>query len=185
MAEQLKRTLILSDYVEMGTVKPLIQAIYDINMEDLKEEEKLKDYKRKPIHLIVNSFGGSVYDGFALIGAIELSKTPVWTICLGSAMSMGLPILLAGHKRFIHRFGTVMYHEVSSFVWGKLDYFKQEVTEMQRLQTLMDDMITEKTNIMQDKLEEVKNRKGEWYITADDAKKLGIVDAVIDANDPT
>ncbi len=184
MAES-RRTLILSDYVRSNTVKDLIQTIYDINMKDMREEEKLRDYKRKPIHLIINSFGGSVYDGLALVGAIELSKTPVWTICLGSAMSMGLWILLAGHKRFIHRYGTIMYHEAANSVMGKLDYLKQEITETQRLQILLDGIITEKTNIMQDKLDEIKSKKAEWYISADDARKLGIVDAVIDANDPT
>ena len=69
------RTLVLSGEVEEESVAELIQDISDINDFDDDQESNIVDYERTPIKLVVNSMGGSVYDGFALIGVIEKSLT--------------------------------------------------------------------------------------------------------------
>mgnify|MGYP003350628850 FL=1 len=97
------RTIILSGEVDDIIVSDIIQNISDVNEYDDDNEESVKDFERKPIKLIINSLGGSIYDGFGLIGVIENSKTPIHTYCYGSAMSMALLILVSGHKRFGHR----------------------------------------------------------------------------------
>ena len=61
------RKLILSDDVTQGSVNTIMAAIFDINHNDRLCEEKLKDYEAEPIELYINSFGGSAYDGLALL----------------------------------------------------------------------------------------------------------------------
>lgn len=178
MAEERKRHFMLSENVSQSSVKSIIEEIRAINREDDKEEKSKKEFTREPIEILVNTFGGSVYDGFALISAIEGSKTPVHTHCPGKAMSMGFAIMAAGHTRSMSPIATLMYHECSAGVWDKLEGIKQEVEEMTRLQETYDGYVLKRTNIMKEKLEEVKAGRGEWYVAADDAKKLGIVDEI-------
>ncbi len=99
------RTIVLSGDIDESSVKDAIQTISFINeIDDGKDEVD-------PIKLIINSLGGNILDGFALIGVIENSYVPVYTYGYGSIMSMALPILVAGDKRFGHPLATFMYHE--------------------------------------------------------------------------
>ena len=93
--EHKKRDLLLSDRICQNSVKNIMEDIFEINEDDRRKEEIYKDWERKPIKLFINSYGGSVYDGLALIDVIKHSKTPVHTICVGSCMSMGFWIYLA------------------------------------------------------------------------------------------
>ena len=74
--------------------------------------------KRKPILLYVNSNGGSLIDGFALIDVILASKTPVYTINLGYCYSMGFLIFISGHKRYGSYNATYLMHDGSSMAWN-------------------------------------------------------------------
>ena len=58
-------------------VEEVIKDIFEINFDDDEKEEIYKEWKRTPIRLFINSYGGSVYDGLALIDVIRRSKTPV------------------------------------------------------------------------------------------------------------
>ena len=99
------RNLVLSGEISEESAKKIIQHISDINEDDFGKDN------RTPIQLKINSIGGSMYDGFAIIGAIDSSETPVYTYGYGAIMSMALPILISGHKRFAHPLTTFMYHE--------------------------------------------------------------------------
>lgn len=172
----MSRNLLLSDDIEARTVKPIIQMIFEINQNDDDRENEYKDWVREPILLFINSFGGSVYDGLALVDVIKKSKTPVYTICIGSCMSMGLWIFMAGHKRLAGRTSTFMFHDVSKSIRGKSENIKQELTEMRRLGSILIDELVEKTSIKKEQLEGYINRQAEWYIPADKAVQLKIAD---------
>lgn len=174
MAEIEYRNLFLCDYIEQNSVKEIIEKILKINDDDEKKEKEYKEFKREPIMLLINSFGGSVYDGLSLIDVIERSKTPVFTICVGSAMSMALLIFLSGQKRFIGKNATLMFHDVTTYVWDKTETIKQVLDEALRLQNLLIKNITSKTTIAESKLRDYINRKAEWYITPDEAIKFGL-----------
>lgn len=175
------RILILGEDVDQGSVKELIKLIYDINLDDEEKEAIFQDYDRPPIHLIINTYGGSVYDGLGLIGAIELSSTPVIVTCLGSAMSMGLFILAAGHHRRAHHLSTMMYHQISLASFDKLEGFKKDALEAQRLEEMCDSLLYKRTKLKPKDLEDYKLRKADWYMSAQDALKWGIIDEVIGA----
>ena len=110
--ERHKRDFLLSDRISQGAVKDIIKDIFEINFDDDEKEEIYKDWERKPIQLFINSYGGSVYDGLALIDVIKRSKTPVHTVCIGSCMSMALWVWLSGAKRFVGESATLTVDEL-------------------------------------------------------------------------
>lgn len=170
------RNIFLSEDIKAESVKNIIETIMKINYDDDCKEEDYKDWKREPIKLFINSFGGSVYDGLSLIDVIKQSKTPVYTISIGSSMSMGFWIYLAGHKRFVGEHATLMFHDITSWIWDKTAGIKQELNEMLRLQKILCKEITNSSIVEQETLEDYINRKAEWYIPACEAIELRLAD---------
>jgi ATP-dependent Clp protease protease subunit len=173
------RNIVLSSDITASSVADIIESILDINTLDDEFEEDLQDYEREPIRLVVNSFGGSVYDGFALIAAIEHSKTPIHGYCYGSAMSMGFIIYIATHVRFAHKTSTLMYHEISDMFWGNITGAKQNLKECERLQKVYDDYVLGRTKIPVAKMDEYKARKEDWYMSAQEAAKYKIIHKIL------
>jgi ATP-dependent Clp protease protease subunit len=180
--EQLEegRTIVLSDDIDCNSVSSVIERIIQINEADRSRQARFRFAgEAPPIRLVINSFGGSVHAGLALIGAIEASETPIETVVLGSAMSMGLLIAISGHHRVCHRYATYMYHEVAKWSGGKLEELKLEMEEMTRLQTLLEEHILQRTKITKEKLEDFNKTRKDWYFTAEEAMELGLADEMI------
>jgi ATP-dependent Clp protease protease subunit len=173
------RNIVLSSDITASSVADIIESILDINTLDDEFEGDLQDYHREPIKLVVNSFGGSVYDGFALIAAIEHSKTPIHGYCYGSAMSMGFIIYISTHVRFAHKTSTLMYHEISDVFWGNITGAKQNIKECERIQKVYDDYVLSRTKIPVDKMNDYKARKDDWYMSAQEGLKYKIIDKIL------
>ena len=171
-----KRALLLSDRISQSSVKGIIESILEINEDDRQKEELYKDWERLPIRLFLNSYGGSVYDGLALMDVIKHSKTPVHTVCVGSCMSMGLWIWLAGAKRLVGERATLMFHDISTFAVDKSEGIRQELNEMLRLQAMLVQDMTAGTLVKESVLQDVITRKAEWYIPAAEALSLRLAD---------
>ena len=170
------RKFLLSSKISNETVQKAIDFIMEINRDDDLKEKEYIDWKREPILLYINSFGGSVYDGLALVDIIQESKTPVYTIAIGSAMSMGLWIFLAGRKRFIGENATLMFHDISQTITDKVEGIKNELNEDIRLRNKLISKIISTTTITEKELNDYITRKAEWYIPADEAIKLKMAD---------
>jgi ATP-dependent Clp protease protease subunit len=169
------RNITLAEITQQSA-NDVIRFIYEMNLED----KKLPIERREPIKLIINSEGGDVYSGFGIVEAIQLSTTPVHTICHGQAQSMALLILSVGHKRYIGPYSTVMYHEINwetEYSPGK--FHKQEMNEADRMQFIYDDLLLEATNLTNEQLEKIKNHKGYWYISSTDAMRFNVVDEIL------
>ena len=170
--EHRKRNLLLCDRISQNSIKNIIENIFEINEDDKQKAEIYNNWEREPIKLFINSYGGSVYDGLALIDVIKQSETPVHTICIGSCMSMAFWIWLSGENRLVGKRATLMFHDLASFVVGKTEGIKQELNEMTRLQNLLVDEITKKSMVKEETLKDYIIRKAEWYIPADEAIAL-------------
>lgn len=170
--EHKKRNLLLSNRISQNSVKDVIESIFEINEDDGQKEGIYRNWERTPIKLFINSYGGSVYDGLALIDVIKHSKTPVHTICVGSCMSMGLWIWLAGAKRLVGERSTLMFHDLATFAIDKTEGIKQELNEMLRLQNMLISDITDSSLVKEEMLRDYIMRKAEWYIPASDAVSL-------------
>lgn len=177
------RDILFHKQCNQDSIGDLSKAIVDINSDD-RFLEKLYaahdlDYKPKPIRIHIDSFGGSVYQTFGLLSLIENSVTPVHTIVTGCAMSCGFLITIMGHKRFCYPNSTLLYHQVSSGVWGKLADLQEEITEIERLQNKIEQMTLERTKITEAMLKKVFKRKIDWHMDANEALKLGVVDEIL------
>jgi ATP-dependent Clp protease protease subunit len=166
---------VLSGEISEESAQKIIQHINDINEDDFGKEERL------PIQLKINSIGGSMYDGFAIIGAIESSETPVYTYGYGAIMSMALPILVSGVKRFAHPLTTFMYHEcLDTFGhYEKVSILKENLEQTERVMEMYDDHILNKTSFTKKQLDKVKKGKFDWYFDINEAIKYKVIDQII------
>jgi len=173
--EHLSRVFTLGN-VDSDSACEIIGLLYEVNREDRNKGEE----NREPIQLLLNSCGGSVYDGMAIVDAIEQSITPVHVYVLGQAQSMAFAIATCGAYRYATKRATFMYHEIAwSTAQEKMGYHEQELKEGKRLWQTYDDIITTNTNIPLKTLQQVRKEKKEWYLTAQQAKEYGIIDEVL------
>lgn len=175
----IERTLYLFDTIDKTSVRTVIEQIIRINKLDDDNDKKERDYKRIPIEIIINSKGGSVYDGLGLITVIDNSTTAVHTYVYGLAASMGLLIAVSGHRRFAGRLSTFMYHSVSNTIGGKLEHLRNRLDEVQRLQHVYDEYLMGRTKLEIEQLMLVQEHKRDWFMNPEEALALGIVDEIV------
>jgi len=170
--DPLSRIITLGE-IETEVVNDIIHSIYEINEEDVKKQTA------DPIKLIINSAGGEIYSGLALIDVINTSLTPIHTICHGGAMSMGLIVFVSGHHRTASPNATFMYHEAMYGLEGKTAYHRQEMKEANRIDKICDDYLLSRTKLTQKILDNVKNTQAEWYFDAKTALKYNVVNEIL------
>lgn len=174
-----KREFLLNKNVSAESVQNIIEGINEINRYDVEQEEKDENYIRKPIRVIVDSYGGSIYCGLALINTMDTSETPIHTYCFGKAMSMGFAIFIAGHRRFVHKNAYLMYHDASTSLGGTVEGIEQSVKQIKRVVRSLDEMIVEYTNVTMTRLNRVKKTKADWYLSGTEAIEFGIADELV------
>lgn len=134
--------------------------------------------KRKPILLYISSVGGDVTVGLGLISAIETSLTPVYTVTLADACSMGLAIAIAGKKRYSMPNTVYLMHDGSTGVIDSMGKARDRLEfDSKDLAERMKSIILNHTNLTKKQYDE-KYRK-EWYFFPDTAKKYGFTDYII------
>ena len=170
--QKLNRIITLGE-IDSESVNDIIQLIYEINDEDTRKTQV------EPIQLIINSLGGEMYSGLALIDIIENSRIPIHTICYGSAMSMALIVYAAGYQRYASKNATFMYHEAAYPIEGKIVHHKQELKEVERIDKICDDYLLSKTSFTQKQFNDVKKTQGEWYFDVEIAQKYGLVNEIL------
>lgn len=134
--------------------------------------------ERKPIKLLLYSYGGDGQACFSLLDVISLSKTPVYTVNMGVAMSAGLLILLGGHKRFCLKNSTALAHSGSGGASGTFEQTEAQMKDYKRFVETMRNYILERTNIDTRTLNKYKSK--EWYLYAEEQVKYHVVDKIID-----
>jgi ATP-dependent Clp protease protease subunit len=134
--------------------------------------------KNDPINLIINSDGGSVYEALGIIDYMQSLDVKVNTICRGRAMSAAALILCAGTgTRLASQHSTIMFHEISSDIYGKSSDMKANVQHMEKLEEILLGIL--KSNSNKD-IEFWKNVTiKDYYITPSDALNLGVIDVII------
>jgi len=168
-------------------LKPKSVWVTEFNTDSVRKfYEEFVDLESNPavetIPVFINSYGGQVYSLIAKRDMIKSSNKPVSTIALGKAMSCGASLLAAGTKgfRFASPDSRILIHQVSSMTLGKASDIKEDAAQIQALNELMLKNLAEDTGMSIDRLKrEIKNRdNADWTLTAEDAKKFGIIDFV-------
>lgn len=134
---------------------------------------------KKPIKLYINSPGGSVYDGLAIIDTMNFVEPDVETIGIGLQASMGAMLLSCGAKgkRYILPNARVMIHQPSSGTEGKITDQEIALKEGIFLKKRLAEIFAKNTG---KKLEQVeKDMDRDNWMSAEDALKYGIIDKII------
>ena len=174
------RVIYVNEDIDSETLEEGALAIQYINRYDNEQESKLKNYVREPITVIVDSYGGSVYDGMGLINMITSSKTPVHTYCYSKGMSMGFLIFISGHKRYVHEHATLMYHQLSSVVYGTNKMIQDEALAIEEMNNRIMEIVVKRTGITKKKLKKKNKEQKDWYISGRKAVDLGVADELIE-----
>ncbi len=137
-----------------------------------------KDAK-KDIFLYINSPGGEVYSGMAIIDTMNFVSCDVSTFCVGLAASMGALILTSGAKgkRFALPHSRIMIHQPHSYAEGQVTDILIQANEAQKLKEESIDIIVNTTGKSKDIV--AKDIDRDFYMTSIEAKKYGLIDDIM------
>lgn len=134
-------------------------------------------YPKAPIYLEINSQGGSVADGIAIMNTIQQISNPVITIINGETCSMAGFISVVGDKRFITPNSYWMGHPMEDVVGGNPRTIKDRGVYLEKLEEDLQKIFKTKTKL--NDLEFAKMMHGELWLDAESALQKGIVDAIL------
>lgn len=163
------RIIFLNDEINDHTANLVIAQLLFLANEDPK----------KDIHLYINSPGGSVVSGLAIYDTMQFIKPDVNTICVGLAASMGAVLLLGGAKgkRFSLPHSRIMIHQPWGGAQGQASDIEIQAREILKSKKLLNELIAKHSGQKLDKVEKETDR--DFYLSPEEAKKYGIIDAVI------
>lgn len=114
-----------------------------------------------------------------LIDAIESSNTPVYTYCNGYCMSAAFQIFLSGHKRYVSKHSTLMYHQIYCWRSGKYQDLVDDREHTDHLNEQIENYVIERTKLTAEDLHLIREKKKDTYFTVENAIESGIADEVI------
>lgn len=133
----------------------------------------------KDIYLYINSPGGIVTAGLAIYDTMNYIKSPVSTICIGQAASMGAVLLAAGAKgkRFSLPHARIMIHQPMGGFQGQATDIEIHAKEMLKMKDTLNRILSNHTGQPIEKIHVDTDR--DFFMSGEDAKTYGIVDEVI------
>ncbi len=164
------RIIFLGDDVNEHTANLIVAQILFLANEDADRD----------IILYINSPGGSVYDAMAVYDTMQYVKNDVQTVGIGVQASAAAFLLSSGTKgkRFLLPHSTVMIHQPSSGTRGKVTDQEIDLREALRVKRMLEEIMAKNTGQTTKKIHEDMER--DFWMTADEAVKYGLVDKVID-----
>ncbi|MBO4480207.1 MAG: ATP-dependent Clp protease proteolytic subunit [Alphaproteobacteria bacterium] len=131
------------------------------------------------ISLYINSPGGDVSAGWAIMDTMQYIKSPVSTIGMGLVASMGSVLLAAGEKgkRFALPNAQIMIHQPLSGIQGQITDMEIGMRKAQRIKDTMIKQMSEFTGRKPKELHDAMERDN--WMTADQAKDFGLIDSIL------
>lgn len=163
------RIIFLGEDVNEHTANLIVAQLLFLDNEDNK----------KDIFLYINSPGGSVYDALAIYDTMQFVKADVQTVGIGVQASAAAFLLSSGAKgkRMLLPHATVMIHQPSSGTRGKVTDMEIDLKESLRIKHALNEIMAKNTGQTIDKIKLDMER--DYWMTADEAKKYGLVDKII------
>jgi ATP-dependent Clp protease protease subunit len=164
------RIIFLGEEVNSHTANLVVAQLLFLAHEDPK----------KDIYLYLNTPGGSVYDGLAIIDTMNYIEPDVQTIGIGLQASMGAMLLSAGAKgkRYALPNSRIMIHQPSSGTEGKITDQEIALREGVYLKKVLAEMFAKNTGKSVEQV--TKDMDRDNWMSAEEAKKYGIIDDVIE-----
>ena len=144
---------------------------------DLQREAMVQEREPANLFLHIQSYGGSIFAGMAGMDEIIKSIVPVHTMIDGCCASAATFLSVCGKKRFINRHAYMLIHQLSSFMWGKYEEFKDEIQNLDKIMVMIKKVYEEYTKIPTKKLEEIL--KHDLWFDANECIEYGLVDEIV------
>ena len=137
------------------------------------------DNPERDIHIYINSPGGSVSAGMAIYDTMQAVKSPVNTICMGMAASMGSFLLAAGRagKRSSLPHARIMMHQPSGGAQGTAADIEVAAKEILYMRSLMNQLYAKHTGRPVEQIE--RDIARDFFMSAEEAKAYGLIDNII------
>ena len=137
----------------------------------------------KEINLYINSPGGSITDGMAIVDTINYIKCPVSTICVGMAASMGAVLLASGAKgkRYATPNAEILIHQPligGGGLSGQATEIKIHADHLVKTREKLNKFLSERTGQTVEQIQ--KDTERDNYMTAEEALKYGLIDGIMD-----
>lgn len=164
-----ERIIFLGDMIDDNVANTVIAQLLFLDSED----------KKKDIMLYINTPGGSVTAGMAIYDTIQYVNPDVSTICVGLAASMGATLLSAGKrgKRFALPNSQILIHQVMGGAEGQAADIKIRAEHILKMRDRLNEILAKHTGQPLKKIEKDTDR--DYYMSAEEAKKYGIIDKII------
>ena len=158
-------------------VNPTTSSLIVAQMLFLESEDPDKE-----IYFYINSPGGSITDGMAIVDTMNYIKCPVETVCVGLAASMGAVLLTAGEKgkRFAMPNSEIMIHQPligGGGLQGQATEIKIHADHLVRTREKLNKFLSERTGKPLDVIE--KDTERDNYMTAEEALEYGLIDGIM------
>jgi len=165
------RTLLFSSAVTGASVRDACDRLFALEADD----------PTKPITLVLNSPGGSVNDGYALVDVMRFIKAPIRVVCTGLVASMGISILIAAEKknRVSLPNARFMMHQprFGGAVIGTASDLEITAREIMKMKDKSNQEVADATGKPLDQVE--KDTSRDLWLSADEACEYGLIDRVI------
>ena len=166
------RIIMLTEDVNHVTASSIVAQLLFLESEDPDKE----------ISFYINSPGGSITDGMAIVDTMRYIKCPISTICVGMAASMGAVLLACGDKgkRFATPNSEIMIHQplISGGLSGQATEIKIHADHILRTRSRLNKLLSEQTG--QDLATIEKDTERDNYMLAEEALKYGLIDGILD-----
>ncbi|MDZ4842204.1 MAG: ATP-dependent Clp protease proteolytic subunit [Hyphomicrobium aestuarii] len=138
---------------------------------------------KKEISMYINSPGGAVTSGMAIYDTMQFIKSPVATLCMGQAASMGSLLLCAGHKdmRFALPNARIMVHQPSGGFQGQASDIQRHAEDIVKIKRRLNEIYVKHTGQPYEKIEDTLDR--DYFMSSEQARDFGIVDKVLTMRD--
>lgn len=131
----------------------------------------------KPIMVYINSPGGSVVDGLAIIDTFELIQAPVQTVCVGMAASMAAVILSCGDNRYMTKNSECMVHQVLSGAYGQCTDLQIHAENVLKTNARLMKILANNSLLTVEEMTEICDR--DHYMTAEETLEIGLIDGIL------
>ena len=167
------RIIMLSEDVNPASANVIIAEMLFLESEDPDKE----------IHFYINSPGGSIVDGMAIVDTMNYIKCPVSTICVGMAASMGSVLLACGEKgkRYATPNSEVLIHQPligGHGLSGQTTDIKIHTDHLVKTREKMNKLLSEKTGQPIEKI--MADTERDFYMSAEEALQYGLIDGILD-----
>lgn len=143
----------------------------------LNAKNALGDTYNPVINLRINSGGGSLLDGLAIVDRIRTLRIPVNTYIDGGAASAATLISVVGAKRFIGQYSWMLIHQLSSVYYGNFQQLDDEHNNSKRFMDIIKGIYKKYTKIPIKNLDQIL--KHDIWFSSDECLKYGLVDQII------